>query len=55
MKDLAAIKFGLAINHDFDDQSCALYTIYPRLLTKAVEYRLQTGRKFGVTGALSFL
>jgi hypothetical protein len=40
MNDLAATKFGLAINHDFEDQSCALSTIYPRLPTKSVVYRL---------------
>lgn len=32
INDFAATNFGLAITHDFDDQSCDLSTIYPRLL-----------------------
>jgi hypothetical protein len=40
INDFAATKFGLAITYDFDDQSCALSTIYPRLLKKSVVYRL---------------
>jgi hypothetical protein len=36
MNDFAATNFGLAITHDFDDQSCALSTIYPRLLKESV-------------------
>jgi hypothetical protein len=36
INDFAATNFGLTITHDFDDQSCALSTIYPRLLKKVV-------------------
>jgi hypothetical protein len=39
--DLAETTFGLAITHDFDDQSYALSTNYPRLLKN----RLHVGCK----------
>jgi hypothetical protein len=32
--DFAATNFGHAITHDFDDQLCAVSTIYPRLQKK---------------------
>jgi hypothetical protein len=53
INDFAAINSVIAITHDFDDQSCALSTIYPRFLDKSVVYRLQAGLKLGVTGALA--
>jgi hypothetical protein len=51
INNFAATNFGFAITHDFDDQSCALSTIYPRLLKKNRSYTGSTGCKLGVTGA----